>query len=646
MNFKRNMIFAFLIYFCLLILYYHQTHEYAIKQAETRVEDLLRNYQAVRNYISMHQKQEVYNLQHQNILNDDYFSPEFLSSTYGARKVNEFYNEIRKKNDEPPIKIKFAAKNPRNIANLATQKESRLLDLFNEGKIKGPYKEIADTPEGKMLYYVLPTKKNTQQCMRCHSNPNLAPKGLLDKYGAQNGFFEKPGDIRAILLTTVSLEDDIKAANRLFLYLSIITMLILMIIILIARKFTNSLEKESKNLSSILDSQDNILVLSDGFKIVRANQTFLDFFNSKSLDEFKKKHTCLCKMFLEKEGYYSNRMLNKDQNWIEYMLSLPLRKRKVAIKDTGGNDHLFTVKISTYDISRHLMVISFTDITEIEELNNQLEKLVEKKTLELQKLNLDLENRIKREVEKNINIEKKLFASQKMASMGELIANIAHQWRQPLNAASVSAALIKAQKELGQLDNDTLRESLECIERNIQFMSSTIEDFKSFDTVEETEKTKIDISQIIEKDIRILKRGLDDIGITVIKDIRKDIEIIGYENELTQVVVGIINNAKDALTETNIVNKYIFISLYKENDKSAVIQIKDNAGGIPEDIKDKIFDPYFTTKHQSQGKGLGLYMINKIITESFKGAIGAKNITFYHNNESYKGLEFTIVLPI
>ena len=108
---------------------------------------------------------------------------------------------------------------------------------------------------------------------------------------------------------------------------------------------------------------------------------------------------------------------------------------------------------------------------------------------------------------------------------------------------------------------------------------------------------------------------------------------------------NIINNSVDALKENDQVQKYIFIISHIENDK-AIIKIKDNAGGIPEDILDKVFEPYFTTKHKSQGTGLGLYMTHKIITESLNGEIYAANVNFDHNGSSYNGAQFTIVLPL
>jgi len=124
-----------------------------------------------------------------------------------------------------------------------------------------------------------------------------------------------------------------------------------------------------------------------------------------------------------------------------------------------------------------------------------------------------------------------------------------------------------------------------------------------------------------------------------------DFEMYGYKNQFSQVLLNILNNAKDALIKSNITNKLIFVNIYKD-DKNIIIDIKDNAGGIEDSIIDKVFDPYFTTNHQSQGKGLGLYTSLKIITKLFNGTIEVENDVFKYDENSYKGAKFKIKIPI
>jgi len=131
----------------------------------------------------------------------------------------------------------------------------------------------------------------------------------------------------------------------------------------------------------------------------------------------------------------------------------------------------------------------------------------------------------------------------------------------------------------------------------------------------------------------------------MVLDIDSNIKMDGYENELTQCFINIFNNAKDVLNEKNIKNKLLFISTSAKNNK-AIIKIKDNAGGIPDDIINKVFEPYFTTKHKSQGTGLGLHITYKLIVDGMDGNIEVNNVEFEYDGKECVGAEFTITLPI
>ncbi len=125
-----------------------------------------------------------------------------------------------------------------------------------------------------------------------------------------------------------------------------------------------------------------------------------------------------------------------------------------------------------------------------------------------------------------------------------------------------------------------------------------------------------------------------------------EIKVNGYKNELTQCLINIFNNAKDILIEKQKdKNKFVFISTSIENNDNVVIKIRDNAGGIPQEILPKIFEPYFTTKHQAQGTGLGLHMTYNLIVDGMNGTVEANNIKYVHNDQEYVGAEFKITLP-
>jgi len=229
-------------------------------------------------------------------------------------------------------------------------------------------------------------------------------------------------------------------------------------------------------------------------------------------------------------------------------------------------------------------------------------------------------------------------------SMGEMIGNIAHQWRQPLSVISTASTGMKAEKEYGLLTDDSFHKSCDAINNNAQYLSKTIDDFRNFikgDRVKKLFSLKDDIDSFL----NLVEGTIKSKNITIILDLQNDIKIDGYENELIQCLINIFNNAKDALEENKITNKYIFITTVVENN-NALIKIKDNAKGVPSLLLSKIFEPYFTTKHQSQGTGLGLHMTYNLIKEGMKGDIGVKNVSYIYDDKEYTGAEFVLSLPL
>jgi PAS domain S-box-containing protein len=231
-----------------------------------------------------------------------------------------------------------------------------------------------------------------------------------------------------------------------------------------------------------------------------------------------------------------------------------------------------------------------------------------------------------------------LMQAEKLATLGEMIGNIAHQWRQPLSAISSTASSMKMQHELGILDNDDIPEHTQSIMDKASYLSETINTFRDFIKNEKKYKDLV-IQDEMKQAINITLAVLKDAEIDFVDNIDYDVPIQTkmVSGELPQVIVNIINNAKDILIEKEIKNSKIIISLISKDDK-AIITIEDNAGGIPESIIDRIFEPYFTTKHQAQGTGLGLHMSYQIITESLGGNLYAQN--------SDIGAKFYIELPL
>ena len=241
--------------------------------------------------------------------------------------------------------------------------------------------------------------------------------------------------------------------------------------------------------------------------------------------------------------------------------------------------------------------------------------------------------------------EKILYQQSKMASMGEMIGNIAHQWRQPLSVISTIASGIMVQKEYGMFKEDHLVDDMDKIVKQTAHMSKTIEDFRDF-FKSDKEKILFNVKDTIRQNIDLIEASFKNHNITIDPKINQDIELFGYQNELTQALINILNNAKDQLIKLDKEElKLVSIETIIQNNM-VEINITDNGGGVPKDIIDKVFDPYFTTKHQSQGTGIGLYMTHEIIVKHFNGQLYVTNVDFTYENKTYTGARFTIALPM
>ena len=292
----------------------------------------------------------------------------------------------------------------------------------------------------------------------------------------------------------------------------------------------------------------------------------------------------------------------------------------VPILDEKGDIEEFIA--IRYDVTKEVFYKEELQRREIElkELNATLEKRVDEKTRELKQLNTTLEMRVLKEVSKNEEKRKVMIWQSRLASLGEMLANIAHQWRQPLTELNLTifsmnkAALSKnlAEQEKLYLDSKNI----------IKNMSTTIDDFTNFFKPSKA-KGYFKIADCINESLSILEQLLEKemISIKIEIDVLK---VYGISNELSQVLINLLKNSIDSFVKNSILIREIKISVTPDGEYAS-IKFEDNAGGIKEKSIYKVFEPYYTTKHKSQGTGLGLFMSKMICEKGLDGSINVES---------------------
>ena len=387
----------------------------------------------------------------------------------------------------------------------------------------------------------------------------------------------------------------------------------------------------------------------------------ISYFISKLLEkEFLKYKT---KIEEEKDILILSQKITKIGNWkyeIETRKEYLSEEIKImfGVKDVKGDifiDYIEKV-LHKDDLNRVMKAFNdtlvkekdFNQIYRISRPNNKIRWISSKATLSKDKKYIKGVAQDITEL-KELELDKKqkddiLYQQSKMATMGEMIGNIAHQWRQPLSTISTASTGTKIQKEMNILTDEQLYKSLTLINDSVQYLSQTIDDFRGFFNPKYNIKKEFHINKAIHKTLKLVNSQFHAKDIELIKNI-ENYKIISIENEIIQVLINILNNARDALISKKEQRKLIFINTYKK-DNNLYLEILDNAGGIQKDIINRIFEPYFTTKQESQGTGIGLYMSQDIIRNHLKGSLTVSNEKYKYENIDYIGAKFIIKISV
>ena len=347
--------------------------------------------------------------------------------------------------------------------------------------------------------------------------------------------------------------------------------------------------------------------------------------------------------------YFTNINFNIDSIFV-YLGSLVNYDLNLAINEKRDTDNIFKL-VTIFSFISIFFVVFFTIILSLfitfhfRKLYYLQEKIVDKKTKELKELNNNLEQKIKLEVAKNRKKDIIMFQQARFASLGEMLNNIAHQWRQPLGSITMIIQSFQTKMRVNKLSPEFVEQKVKDALLLAQNMSNTLDDFKNFFSPNRS-KNSFFIKDCVEHSIELSKYFLNKENIKIDLIVKKDKQITTFYNELSHTLLNIISNSKDALVSSVNKNDRIIKIIVNSKKNFVFINIIDNGGGVPDDILPKIFEPYYTTKYKSAGTGIGLYMSKQIIEKHLNGEISCKNIKLEVNKKVFKGASFTITIPI
>ncbi|BAK72673.1 sensor histidine kinase [Arcobacter sp. L] len=486
------------------------------------------------------------------------------------------------------------------------------------------YRKILKYPYTNIFIddYYIANKNANLDLVNYVKNNNVEKYINIPNFIVENGYlisnfilYDKNNEKLAYIINFMDLNNiDLQIVKSFKVQIIMVSVIALIIIffsflIYLYSSHLKEIKSQENKKQSILDSQSNIIVITNGEEIIDANKKLYDFFkDANNLEEFRKNYVCICNTFIDMDNEFY--IIKKDyggKNWAEYVLSNEDKNFKVAIKNSNDEITHFSLKASMIN-NENYIIATFTDITkEVEQIEKDKEK------------------------------DRLLYQQSKIAAIADTLKNIAHQWRQPLSVISTIASGMKIQKELNSLNNEDFNNSCNIIIDNTQRLSNTIENFTNFFNKDDS-IVRFSFVESINNTINFFDSIFEKNSIKCIFTYDNDMILDCNKNDFSQAILNILDNSVYALIENKQEDeRYIFIDFTNK-----ILQIKDTGNGIDEKLLSKILEPYFTTKHQAFGVGLGLYVVQEFFVKNLAYKIDIKNVTFDYENKKYSGTNFII----
>ncbi len=627
----KHVVAVFILMAGASVMFYWLFQAYVLEKAEENVKNILLSHKGIHHYVQNIMIPAYSKYQTDGDIKPEFYAPELLSSSYIVRNQHKYYNAERKIASLTETYYKLAAKNPRNPINKADKLEVELIERFNKNSELKSYKEIIEINGKKVLYVAIPFLKNEDRCMKCHGDRQNAPIELQESYPGLGGFNERTGEIRAITSIRAPLEDE-------YWHLYVIGSAIFVGFFAFSGLFFFNARLRSMVQKRTVSLEEEIVERKNAEKITEENRSMLtQILNTTPQSIFWK----------DKNGVYlgCNKVFSTELGMEEpgeivgltdWDLPWPKEHTEAYVADDKA---VMTSNKPRYNIIEPLQFTDgkklWIDTTKVPLVNSEGEVYGILGVFE------DITDRILAEMEKE-ELEKRLRQSQKMESLGTLAGGIAHDFNNIL-------AIIMGYAELAENEEDSekLKEDLSQIKKGGKRAIELVKQILTFSRRTENSKLPLQLSVIVKESLKMLRASIPT-TIDIKQNIKSSGIILADPTQINQVLMNLCINAYHAMRETggtlSVNLDEIFIHAEDEgfgklpSGSYLKLEVSDTGCGISAEYKERIFEPYFTTKKTGEGTGLGLAVVHGIVN-SHHGSISVYS-------EIGKGTSFHVYLPL